>query len=88
MLKSESELGVRASVTETDDAVRGGTGVSGGKPRCTDEIENGEAGRWLSLFTDEGDPVGRRNDVSYDASGTPSKASESTDGDGWRIDES
>jgi hypothetical protein len=49
---------------------------------------NGEAGRVLSLLTDDGDPVGRRNEVSYDASRPSSRAKESTEGDGWRMDES
>lgn len=42
----------------------------------------------LSLPTDEGEPLGRRNDVSNDVSIPSGSPIERTDGDGCRIDDS
>jgi hypothetical protein len=83
-------VGVRASLSESADSGRAGTGVKGGR-RClgtTDETAVGDGGIVLIRSIDDGDPLGRRKEVSYDASATSCNANDMTLGVGCKIDES
>jgi hypothetical protein len=84
----DSVVGVTAS-SDSADSVRSGTGLRGGSARgAWDPKESGEGGIVLSLLTEEGDPLGRRMEVSNDASGASSKLSVKAEGEGLRNDDS
>ena len=83
-------VGVRASLSESADSGRAGTGVKGGR-RClgtTEDTAVGDGGIVLIRSIDEGDPLGRRKEVSYDASAISCNANDMTLGVGCKMDES
>lgn len=73
---------------EIDDG-NTGTGVNGWRGDCggAEVRGDGDPGIVLIRFTDEADPLGRKKDVSKDAS-TSCSAIDWTEGEGWRIDDS
>jgi hypothetical protein len=82
-------VGVATSVEEEIDDGNTGTGVSGWSGDCGGAEVKGDRDPGIVLIrsTDDADPLGRKKDVSNDAS-TSCSAIDWTEGEGWRIDDS
>ena len=82
-------VGVSMSVIDERDEGRAGTGVKGGNGECGVTLTGaGDGGIVLMRATDDGEPVGRRMDVSNDTSIPSGSMTERSEGEGRKIDDS
>ena len=77
------------SVADERDGGRAGTGVKGGKGECAVMLTGaGDGGIVLMRPIDDGEPVGRRIDVSNETSIPSGSMTERSEGEGRKIDDS
>jgi hypothetical protein len=86
---NEMLVGVATSADEETDEGSIGTDVNGWSGDCggADVRGDGDPGIVLIRSNDDGDPLGRKKDVSKDTS-TSCSAIDWTEGEGWRTEES
>ena len=84
-----SVVGVSISVADERDEGRAGTGVKGGNgERGALLTRAGDGGIVLIRPIDDGEPVGRRIEVSNETSIPSGSMTERTEGEGRKIDDS
>ena len=88
-LLSEMLVGVATSEEEETDEGNTGTDVNGWSGECggAEVSGDGDPGIVLIRSNDDGDPLGRKKDVSNDTS-TSCSAIDWTEGEGWRTEDS